>query len=846
MTEYRCDNPGRREALREQSAPVGSRINAIDYVVVSDAGGVPEGLRQRILRIRFEFADHVSTISTEDVTIRGGVRVVDPRVRWALPMVQVNAPSGPAVDPAFDPELTVAERAWLGTLASSTPDPDNWVLVLTEVYGDFSRYRLAISQAVAPSPPRFDSVLSSVEFSFKVDCTDNVDCPQEPGCPPPSPTAPELDYLARDFVSFRRLMFDRLALSQPEEPSQDAAMLRTAVVEVLAYAADHISYTQDVVATEAYLATARLRSSVRRHARLLDYNMHEGCNARAFVHLEVHAAVVTGKVLKGAQLLSRVPATPTVISPSALPKALAQRPTFFETLHDLERLSDAHNEIHFHTFGDAECCLPKGATEATVLDPGGRLTLAAGDFLVLEEIRGPSTGLAADADPARRHAVRLTQVFASETDALLGQQIVRLAWHEDDALPFPIFVSGETQPLSVARGNIVLCDHGRTFSTTAGGRLPVDGFGRQGNLRAHLPATDLTWCVPYEHTALKSAHAALGQDPSACTPQITLTAEEELWQPVPDLLSSAASAREFVVETESDGSATLRFGNDRMGRRPTAEEFDGVYRVGNGETGNVGAEALAHVIQDPNKLTGTTAAAIVAIRNPLAATGGRPRESLGEVKLYAPRAFRTQQRAVTEADWVEVTGRHPEVQRAVATIRWTGSWNTVFINVDRIGGRPTDDDFQNELLQFLEPFRLAGYDLELGGAVFVPLDIALSICVADGFFKKQVEQRLYEEFSSTSLEDGTPGFFHPDRFTFGESVYLSQIVSRAAKVPGVKWVGTAAGPGSRHRFKRWGQVAKMELEDGVVRIQRLEIARCDNDPNFPDNGQIRFFMEGSV
>ena len=37
------------------------------------------------------------------------------------------------------------------------------------------------------------------------------------------------------------------------------------------------------MATEAYLDTARQRISVRRHVRLMDYALHEGCNARAWV-----------------------------------------------------------------------------------------------------------------------------------------------------------------------------------------------------------------------------------------------------------------------------------------------------------------------------------------------------------------------------------------------------------------------------------------------------------------------------------------------------------------------------------------------------------------------------------
>ena len=102
---------------------------------------------------------------------------------------------------------------------------------------------------------------------------------------------PEIDYLAKDYPGFRRLMLDRLNLLTPGWTERSAADLGVALVELLAYAADNLSYRQDAIANEAYLATARKRVSVRRHARLVDYSLHEGCNARAWVHLEVDADV---------------------------------------------------------------------------------------------------------------------------------------------------------------------------------------------------------------------------------------------------------------------------------------------------------------------------------------------------------------------------------------------------------------------------------------------------------------------------------------------------------------------------------------------------------------------------
>src|SRR5260370_20083179 len=82
-------------------------------------------------------------------------------------------------------------------------------------------------------------------------------------------------------------MLERLSLLVPGGQERSAADLGVTLVELLAYAADNLSYRQDAIANEAYLATARQRVSVRRHARLVDYFLHERCNARAFVHFDV-------------------------------------------------------------------------------------------------------------------------------------------------------------------------------------------------------------------------------------------------------------------------------------------------------------------------------------------------------------------------------------------------------------------------------------------------------------------------------------------------------------------------------------------------------------------------------
>ena len=128
-----------------------------------------------------------------------------------------------------------------------------------------------------------DSHYDHADFSFKVNCPSDLDCALPVNCPPPALDEPDINYLAKDYASFRQLMLDRLALIMPDWQERHVPDLGIMLVEVLAYVGDHLSYYQDAVATEAYLDTARQRISVRRHARLVDYRLHEGCNARAWV-----------------------------------------------------------------------------------------------------------------------------------------------------------------------------------------------------------------------------------------------------------------------------------------------------------------------------------------------------------------------------------------------------------------------------------------------------------------------------------------------------------------------------------------------------------------------------------
>jgi hypothetical protein len=823
--------------IRDEAATtriVADWLNAIDYVIVADNRPfISQRLRQRILFVAFENAFALADLDAERIRITGGNRIPSIQVRWVWPLAGITSVA------AADTTLSAGEQARLSAFAATrtvSGDVDDWVAICTEGRGDFSTYTLTVV-----NDARFDPLLSSVPLRLKLDCLDGFDC-KTASVNPQAPIKPlELDYMTRDFAGFRRLMADRLAQLGAAPADLPVAGLWSVLVEAIAYRADQLAQMQDAVATEAYLQTARLRSSVRRHARLLDYRMHEGVNSRAWVHVEAAAGVNRSDgISTGDVCVTRLANAPAVLPLSVLDTAFPEGTEFFHVLLPPRRLSAAHNGMSFYTWGETDLVLAEGATSCTLRDPGGQIELQSGDAVVLEAVASSATGLAVDADPALRHVVRLNADPVSGIDRLLGENYLEITWDARDALPFDLIAREDGRELALARANLTLVAHGIAREE----EILVLPWGSRGRLIAKLSRRGLTWAaIPPEDDGDWSASGIVRQMPAEALPDITLEALDsgEIWFPRQDLLTSDRSVAEFCVEMETDGSSRIRFGDDVTGRSPAANtRFRARYRTGYGSQGNVGAQTIAHIVSDS-----LPSVDVVALRNPRAAEGGTEPETIAQARAAAPYAFRRQERAVTMEDWAEVSTREGDVQRAVARLRWTGSWHNVRVHVDPSNAVPVDEAFTDRSETRLEPYRLAGYGLEVVGPIYVPLDIALTVCVAPDVWPEAVRATLEAEFSTGHLPDGRRAFFHPDNFTFGDSVYLSQIVARAMDIHGVRWVD-ARRVNSNNRFRRWASTMPDQLDTGVLEMGDLEVPQCFSDPSTPDKGRVTFIVEGGT
>jgi len=857
MKTVECRNEVRREQIRATS-----HLNGLDYLDVSDD--------QLVLTVYFiGHAPH--RLNKNNFLIEGGRRIRD------IQVTSVQIIRNP------DPEL------------------DDAVKLTLDRYGDFSTYTLRIVNVMEPIDPLYDSL----EFTFKINCPRDLDCKTTDYCPPETFQQPEINYLAKDYAGFRQLILDRLSLTMPQWRERHVPDIGIALVEVLAYSADYLSYYQDSVATEAYLHTSRRRISVRRHARLIDYRMHEGCNARVWVclnvsgHVELYpqdAIFVSGlrqhfHPNKNEPVLSLHEAFEMVPNLEFFYEPMVENPTAPVNLYE------EHNAISFYTWGQRECCLLKGATSATLRDewvetpvpveedtarPGKKraskkdgtntqpvrrrkLKLSPGDVLIFEEVIGPGTGKAADSDPRRRHAVRITSAEKA-ADPLGNVPIVNIEWDEEDALPFALCLSSLSDAehgcvynsdVSVARGNVVAADHGLTLendvdlqpNTVPSGKTVLECIGENWPMetgaapvryRPRLTKKPLTFRESPDFSA--TATGIMQQNWVRALPCISLCGTRQTgslvetiwWEPGYDLLSSRPDDTHFAVEIDNNGVAHLRFGDNICGRAPEGDtHFSVRYRVGNGKRGEVGANAISHLVYRNRKIDG-----INSVRNPLASCGACDAEPITEVKMFAPRFYRKElARAIVAQDYAEIAQRDTAVQRAGARLCWNGSWYEVQVAIDPIGSVEPDQALIRKISDELFRFRRMGHDLRMVAAMFVYIDLRLEVCVNPSYQRSHVKTALLERFGLNPPLKPRPGLFHPDNLTFGTDLFTSRIIAEACRVEGVDsaWITV---------LQRQFEKPDHEIETGVLKTSPMEIIRCDNDPDFPEHGRCEIVLHG--
>jgi hypothetical protein len=794
-------------------------------------------------------------------------------------------------------QISGGERVRGITVKSVTVIEAQTLAITVDKPGDYSSYELEIQV------DELDPVLRRAAFSFMAACPTDYDCRDVCAPSGESGNEPRIDTLAKDYASFRQMLLDLMAQRHPSMSDQHPADLAITILELLAFHADELSYAQDAAAAEGYLDTARRRISVRRHARLVDYSLHEGRNAAAGVHVAVTAPLT---IPAGTRLLTRIPGplpgtntpAPVAIPDSLLTNDALAAPPFsgsvmFETSCQL--VADPRNNLlRIHTWGDDEFWLPAGVGTAWLwsADPGERPgqpgtaalpPLAPGDLIIVEEARSPQTGAVADADPAARWMMRLTDVqpgsepaYQQEYDVSADRQailrdrtsdteaalpVLGVRWSQADAPDRPVCVRAimaDGDPVAdvcVGRGNVVLADHGATYTgvDVTPAAWPPQDAGAPGTapivppLRLSIPQAPLTFQIG----ALGTQRTDLSGPPEAAVPALSVVAQPlvgpgEVYTPVPDLFDSGPNDLNLVAEVDDTGHGLVRFGDGLLGRFPAdAVLFTATYRIGNGTAGDVGAEALAHIALPTAMLS-----AVAAVRNPLPASLGTDPESMEYARQIAPDYFRAEQaRAVTEQDAVNAVLAVAGVRAAVAALRWTGSWYTWLIGVlptdpaDLVDTGATELDLSAPIRAQIEAaidlVRLCGQDVDVRPPIFVGVELGLHVCAAEGQSRAAIRSLVRDALIAPALPGGGQGLLAAATMTFGKALELGEVYATVAALPGVSSVKATL-------LRRYQQPDNGELASGRLAVAAWEILRLDDDPSLPSRGVLYLEIDGGT
>jgi hypothetical protein len=234
------------------------------------------------------------------------------------------------------------------------------------------------------------------------------------------------------------------------------------------------------------------------------------------------------------------------------------------------------------------------------------------------------------------------------------------------------------------------------------------------------------------------------------------------WRGVSHLLDADANDSVFETYNDPNGYTWVRFGDGLNGAVPgVGLPVSVIYRTGYGATGNLDAGKITTVystnvpgiaIQKSSATSGLTTSS--------ATTGGADPETPDQIRNNAPKAFFTQQRAVTLDDFKNFAVGVPGVSKACAVADYFSSVTVYIIGPD---GNSPNQTLLDNTSQALNEKALAGVSVNVAAPTGVAVNVGSSgtpvtIDVWPTYSRTdvqyQVEQAIKAVLSFTSIDLG--------------------------------------------------------------------------------------------
>ncbi|NIM18412.1 MAG: hypothetical protein GTO45_41055 [Candidatus Aminicenantes bacterium] len=282
-----------------------------------------------------------------------------------------------------------------------------------------------------------------------------------------------------------------------------------------------------------------------------------------------------------------------------------------------------------------------------------------------------------------------------------------------------------------------------------------------------------------------------------------LGSQIKTWTQRESLAFSQDDQEDFAVEIDEQDRAFILLGDGVFGAVPKADTvIKATYRVGGGSHGNVSANSIETIVDAPDLVLLPPK----KITNPRAASGGADRETIEHAVKHAPGVFRSQKRAVTAGDYVDLALDFKGVGKVRAE---KGDWNKVVLFVAPAGGGQVSDVLKKNLLAYFEDKRPVSTIVEIRDVDYVKIYVAAKVGIESYYSWEDIEEKVKQAAGNHLAFDNVD---------FGHTLYLSKFYEAIEDIEGVAFV-------TIEEFWRDGAEPedKPIARDGKIKLKENEI-----------------------
>lgn len=274
----------------------------------------------------------------------------------------------------------------------------------------------------------------------------------------------------------------------------------------------------------------------------------------------------------------------------------------------------------------------------------------------------------------------------------------------------------------------------------------------------------------------------------------------EVWTYVANMYRSVDNtSKVFTTRYNKNQLVVISFGDGTFGVIPPLNADISVNFVKTlGEDGRIGVSEITGIDSDIKVRDGGTGVEIgdaisFTLTQSDASDGGRVPLTVEEVREYGPRAFRTQDRAVTTQDHDDllVAEFNEFVQESITLnsdsfFELTGEspatsgnyYNNLYLYVLPNTGRVITGNLRTEILDFLEDYKMTTLNYVINNIDFRDIDVDVS-------FKRTTDTiRTVTEVSS-DIESNIRSFFSRGSRDIGEELKYSELMSQLHAISGI-------------------------------------------------------------